>query len=152
MPVSNYCNFIIECNNSYFTIRGSISHVDDLLVDSCLQALHAAYISDLFFLVRKKLLRSIWKFHKFLHFSCLITFELKFTLNWLRRTHWSWLINTKNDRNFFFAHYFFVLNLCSSLYDIIDSFTLWFFFLFQMYFIINQTKLTGPCLLANISI
>ena len=70
-----------------------------------------------------------------------------FTLDRLRTTHWTWLINTENDRYIFFTINFFILNLCSCLQNIIDSFALRLLFIFNLNIIFKVTKFTFPNLL-----
>lgn len=74
------------------------------------------------------------------------------SLDRLRATHRAWLIYTKNNRNIFFPINFLVLNLRSRFQNIIHSFALWFFFIFNLNLIFKIAKLTFPNLLFNIII
>lgn len=124
----------------------TILHIRYLLINSCLQALHSANISNIFFSL-KILIRSISKLHKFFHFIYFISFYLMLSLNGLWATHWSWLINAKYYWYIFFAINFFILNLSCSFKNIVHSISLRFFFLLNLYLVIKKTKFTFPNLL-----
>jgi len=121
----------------------SILHVRDLLINSSLQALHSANISNIS-LTLKILIRSTSKFHKIFHFINFISFNLMFPLNRLGAAHWSWLIDAKYNWNIFFTINFFILNLSCSFKNVIYSFILRFFLIFNLYLVFKKTKFTFP--------
>ena len=124
----------------------SILHISNLLVDSSLETLHSAHISNISFSLQI-LIRSISEFHKFFQLFNFISFYLMFALYRLWTAHWTWLVNTKYNWYIFFPINLFILNLCSCFKNIVHSFILWFFLIFNRYFIVKITKFTFPILI-----
>jgi len=90
------------------------------------------------------LVRTITELHQVLHLVLLVTLKLEITLDWLRAAHRTRHIHDIDTGCIFFTSSFLVLNLGSSLNDVINSFGFRLLTFFNAHLISSIAELTAP--------
>ena len=105
--------------------------------------MHSANIGDISFSL-EILVRTITELHQVLHLVLLVTLKLELTLDWLRAAHGTRHIHDVDTGCIFFPSSFLVLNLGSSLNDVVNSFGFWLLSLLDANLISSVAELTAP--------
>jgi len=142
--VSYDCDLVVEGDDSKFPIFSSISHVDNLLFNGCLQALHSTDVSNILLLMSHELIRTITEFHKILHLFGFVSLDLELALNWLRAAHGPTHIDAEHNRDFFISKDLGILNLGCSFDDVVDLIALWLLLFFNVNLVFLVAEFTLP--------
>jgi hypothetical protein len=78
---------VVESDDAQLPIWGTSGHLCDLIVNGCLDTLHAGDVGDVPGLTCHFLIRAIAKLHQLLHCSRFVSFDTVLAMNLLADAH-----------------------------------------------------------------